>query len=152
LDLEDVFRTYQSEIYTYFVRLDGNAQEAEELAQDTFVRACSAALRFRGDSSVRTWLFGIAHRTWLESLRRRRTAAVFPDFEERTSERDDPAERVHLIRTLASLGESDREAITLVDVVGLAPSEAAAVAGAGPETFRVRLHRARQRFRERYEA
>jgi RNA polymerase sigma-70 factor, ECF subfamily len=152
LDLEDVFRTYQSEIYTYFLRLAGDRQEAEELAQETFFRACSGALRFRGDSSVRTWLFGIAHRTWLEHLRRSRTGAVPADLEEQAADGGDPAERVHLIRTLAGLGEIDREAIVLVDVVGLAPIEAAVVAGASPDTFRVRLHRARGRFKERYQA
>jgi RNA polymerase sigma-70 factor (ECF subfamily) len=151
LDLEDVFRTYQGEIFTYFLRLAGDREEAEELAQDTFVRACSAALRFRGDSSVRTWLFGIAHRTWIESLRREKTVALPAALDQRDAGGSDPAERMHLLRTLASLRDSDREAIVLVDVIGFAPVEAAVVADVGPETFRVRLHRARERFKERYQ-
>lgn len=49
MDLEDLFRAYQRDVYIYFLRVSGNASEAEELAQDTFVRACGAAVRFRGD-------------------------------------------------------------------------------------------------------
>jgi RNA polymerase sigma-70 factor (ECF subfamily) len=152
VDLEDVFRRHQREIYAYFLRTVGRPLEAEELTQETFVRACGAALRFRGDSSVRTWLFGIAHRVLLEASR----AGLF----ERTAELDDhrasapegvdSAERIDLARALASLSPGDREVLVLVDVLGWTPAEAAPTIGVTADTCRVRLHRARTRLREAY--
>jgi RNA polymerase sigma-70 factor, ECF subfamily len=47
----------------------GNSHDAEELTQVTFFRACGAAVRFRGQSKVSTWLFGIARRVLLEAVR-----------------------------------------------------------------------------------
>jgi RNA polymerase sigma-70 factor (ECF subfamily) len=149
LELEDVFRAHQQAVFAYFLRVIGDRQDAEELTQETFVRACSAAIRFRGDSSIKTWLFGIARRVLLEALR----AGLF----DRTEQLPDVAAagdradvRIDLERALASLGVSDREVLVIVDVLGFEPREAAAVVGVSAETFRVRLHRARRRFREAY--
>ena len=151
MDLEDVFRRHQREVYAYFLRTVGRPSEAEELAQETFVRACGAALRFRGDSSVRTWIFGIARRVLLEASR----AGLFervPTPEDRSGY--PPAvsaeERLDLERALASLPPSDREVLVMVDVLGFEPTAAAAVAGVTADTYRVRLHRARRRLREVY--
>ncbi len=149
MELEDVFRAHQQAVFAYFLRVIGDRQDAEELTQETFVRACSAAIRFRGDSSIKTWLFGIARRVLLEALR----AGLF----DRTEQLPDVAAagdradvRIDLERALASLGVSDREVLVIVHVLGFEPREAAAVVGVSAETFRVRLHRARRRFREAY--
>jgi RNA polymerase sigma-70 factor (ECF subfamily) len=150
VELDAVFRAHQRAVFAYFLRVVGNRQDAEELTQETFVRACGAALRFRGDSKVTTWLFGIARRVFLEAVR----AGLF----ERPPELPDeiPAapsraeERIDLQRALASLGVADREVLVMVDVLGFEPSEVAAIVGVSPETFRVRLHRARGRLREAY--
>jgi RNA polymerase sigma-70 factor (ECF subfamily) len=151
IDLEDIFRAHEREVFAYFLRLLGNRQDAEELAQETFVRACSASLRFRGDSSVRTWLFGIARRVFLETIRARGVERP-SEIEDRPSEAigTDPDERLDLERALASLGDADREALVMVDVLDFEPIEVAGLLGISPETFRVRLHRARARLREAY--
>ena len=149
MELEDVFRAHQQAVFAYFLRVIGNRQDAEELTQETFVRACSAAIRFRGDSSVKTWLFGIARRVLLEASR----AGLFDRTEQLpdvTAAGDRADVRIDLERALASLGVSDREALVIVDVLGFEPREAAAIVGVSAETFRVRLHRARRRFREAY--
>lgn len=150
MELEDVFRAHQQAVFAYFLRLVGNRQDAEELTQETFVRACGAALRFRGNSSVRTWLFGIARRVLLEASR----AGLFerrPELPERAAPAaPDPDERMDLERALASLGVSDREVLVMVDMLGFEPIEGAAMVGVTPDTFRVRLHRARGRLREAY--
>lgn len=150
VELEDVFRHHQREILAYFQRVVGNRQDAEELAQETFLRACSAAIRYRGDAPVRSWLFGIARRVLLEAAR----AGLF----DRPSEVPDRAEpeidhdtRLDLERALARLDVVDREVLVLVDVLQFQPIEAAAVIGIEPAAFRMRLHRARARLREVYE-
>jgi RNA polymerase sigma-70 factor (ECF subfamily) len=151
LDLTDVFRKHQREIYTYFLRLTGDAVDAEELSQETFVRACSAALRFRGTSSVRTWLFAIARRVWLERLRKGSPTQSLTAMEHPVEAAVDVPERLHLLNTLASLEPNDREIVILVEVLGFTPAEAAQVSELSPEAARVRLHRARRRFRERFD-
>lgn len=149
MELEDVFRAYQRPVFAYFLRVVGTRADAEELTQETFLRACSAALRFRGDSSIKTWLFGIARRVLFEASRAglfSRPSAV-PD---QPASDPDPDERIDLERAFAKLGLSDREALMLVDVLGFEPSEAAVMIGLKPEAMRVRLHRARGRLQEAY--
>ena len=152
IDLEDIFRAHEREVFAYFLRLMGNRQDAEELAQETFVRACGASLRFRGDSSVRTWLFGIARRVFLETIRAHGVERP-AELEDRPAEpaATGPDELIDLQRALASLGDADREALVMVDVLGFEPIEVAGMVGVSPETFRVRLHRARTRMREAYD-
>jgi RNA polymerase sigma-70 factor (ECF subfamily) len=150
VELEDVFRAHQRAVFAYFLRVVGNRQDAEELTQETFVRACGAAVRFRGDAKVSTWLFGIARRVLLEAVR----AGLFEqrsEVDEQTPARaDDPDERMDLERALASLGAGDREVLVMVDMLGFEPIEVAGILGVSPETFRVRLHRARARLRDAY--
>ena len=50
MELEDAHRAHQQAVFAYFLRLVGNRHDAEELTQETFVRACGAAVRFRGDA------------------------------------------------------------------------------------------------------
>lgn len=127
----------------------GDRQDAEELTQETFLRACSAAKRYRGDASVRAWLFGIARRVLWEAAR----AGI---FDRPQALADDPVdvidheERLDVERAFASLDVIDREVLMLVDVVGFPPSQAARVVGITPDALRMRLHRARQHLRQRY--
>lgn len=150
MELEDVFRAHQEAVFAYFLRVVGNRHDAEELTQETFVRACGAVLRFRGDSSVKTWLLGIAHRVLLEAGR----AGLFerrPELVDSPAPDDDPDARIDLERALASLAVSDREALVMVDVLGFEPIEASRLFDITPEAMRVRLHRARGRLRTAYE-
>jgi RNA polymerase sigma-70 factor (ECF subfamily) len=151
MELEDVFRTYQRAIYAYFLRMLGDPREAEELTQETFFRACLGALRFRGDSPVRTWLFGIARRVLLEHLRARHRVEPATDPPDLPASVHDPGDRIDLERAFAALGFEDREALMLVDVLGFEPNEAATTLDIAPGTLRVRLHRARRRLRKAYE-
>lgn len=148
MDLESIFRVHQQEIYVYFYRTIGDVSRAEDLAQETFVRAFEGLVRFRGDASFRTWLFGIARNVLAESRRTRRGAALDPMHEEQWD--PDPGQKVIVEEALASLPLASREAIVLCDVLGFEPSEAAAIAGTTANAFRVRLHRARARFKEVY--
>jgi RNA polymerase sigma-70 factor (ECF subfamily) len=147
MELEHVFRDHQKAVYVYFLRLVGDTHQAEELTQETFYRACLAALRFRGDSSVTTWLFGIAHRVFLEFLRARRTEAggELPDLAALDTE---PDTRIDLERAFAALSHGDREVLMLVDLLGFAGRDAAEALGIEQPALRVRVHRARARLRE----
>ena len=151
MELEDVFRSQQRGIYAYFLRTLGDRHAAEELTQETFYRACFAALRFRGESSVRTWLFGIARRVLLEHLRRRQREQPTADPVDTPDRPRSDDERIDLERAFARLSIEDRELLMLVDVLGMEPREVADTMGLEGSAARVRLHRARRRLRDAYE-
>src|SRR5256885_1741092 len=70
--LERLYQGYHAQVFALCSRLLGRAEDAEDAAQATFVRAFRALPGFRGDSSTRTWLFRIATNEALGMLRRRR--------------------------------------------------------------------------------
>ncbi|MDP9331184.1 MAG: sigma-70 family RNA polymerase sigma factor [Actinomycetota bacterium] len=120
--LEDVFREHQRSVYSYFLRVVGDRHKAEELTQETFYRACTAALRYRGDAPVVNWLFGIARRVLMESSRKGlfdRTREI-EDYDEPTIEHDH-AERMDLEQAFSRLPITDREVLMLVDYLGFSP-------------------------------
>ena len=148
MELEDIFRAHQKEVYVYLLRVVGDAHLAEDLAQETFLRAFRAALTFRGDSSVRTWIFSIARRVLARHFERSRPEELGVD-DDRMLEVD-PGARLEISEALASLPFGPREAVVLCDVLGLTPSDAAEVAGTNANALRVRLHRGRALFRKLY--
>lgn len=152
MELEDVFREHQRAVFAYFLRVVGNRHDAEELTQETFVRACVAALRYRGDGPILHWLFGIARHVLLEASRRglfdRTRAFEGSDVPYPTPDHD---QRIDLEHAFRRLERPDRETLMLVDFLGFTPMEAASLMAIDPHTFRMRLHRARRRLRDRLE-
>ena len=147
-----MFREHQPALYAFFVRVAGNRADAEDLTQETFARACRAALRYRGDASVRTWLFAIPRRVLMEASRRglfdRRAEIADSDRVVRPIDHD---ARLDLEREFATLSLTDRETLMLVDYLGFSPAEAAVLTDIEPAVLRMRLHRARRRLRQRLE-
>jgi RNA polymerase sigma-70 factor (ECF subfamily) len=152
MELENVFRNHQRAVYAYFLRVVGDRHAAEELAQETFVRACAAALRFRGDAPVANWLFGIARHVLLEASRKGlfRRELGFEGLDPPDEEVDHDL-RIDLERAFSALGRHDRETLVLVDLLGFSPTAAAELMTVEPGTFRMRLNRARRRLREQVE-
>jgi RNA polymerase sigma-70 factor (ECF subfamily) len=152
VQLEDVFREHERAVFAYFLRVVGDRHDAEELTQETFFRACGAALRFRGDASIKTWLFAIARRVLMEASRKGlfEKARTLETVEVAAPSLDHDL-RLDLEDAFQRLDRSDREVLMLVDFLGFTPSEAAELMGIEPNTFRMRLHRARARMRTHLE-
>lgn len=68
--IEDLYNNYKQDIFSYLIWLTHNKSISEELMQETFVKAILSIHRFRGDSSVKTWLLSIARHLWLQNLRK----------------------------------------------------------------------------------
>lgn len=152
MELEDVFREHERAVFAYFVRMVGNRHMAEELTQETFFRACGAAIRYRGDAPVKVWLFGIARRVLMEASRKGlfdRSASL--EGVDVAVPEPDVALRVDIHRAFDALARSDRETLMLVDFLGFTPSEASGLTDTDAHAFRMRLHRARKRLRTRLE-
>ena len=72
LDFEAIFSQYQHSIYNYVYRLMGNAEDANDLTQDTFLKAYLALPKMSSDLNVAPWLYRIATNTCFDELRRRK--------------------------------------------------------------------------------
>jgi RNA polymerase sigma-70 factor (ECF subfamily) len=162
LSLEGIYRRYRGPVQLYLYRLCGSADLAEELAQETFIKACAGLLSFRGDCSVATWLFRIARNAYLDSLRRPNPARI--DTDELLAIPDggsygNPAqryvaseERDLIALALAQLPEKQRTILLLRDAEELAYAEIADVLGLSMAAVKVNLFRARKAFRAAYTA
>ncbi|MBI4730190.1 MAG: sigma-70 family RNA polymerase sigma factor, partial [Acidobacteria bacterium] len=122
---------------------------AEDAVQETFVKAYRALGGFRGESSVRTWLLAIAHRTCLDQIRRARPEVASLDEARGVRARSvDAATRVALQVAVEALPEEERKAFVLVDSLGFSREEAAAILEVPASTLKSRLARAHERLVE----
>lgn len=118
---------------------------AEEAVSDACFRAYKALGQYRGDAPVRAWLLAICRRACLDRLRLRRPHVVSLDVARARAGREDQADlRIALGQAVTRLSPEEREAFTLVDVLGHSGEEAAAVVGVPASTLRSRLARARE--------
>jgi RNA polymerase sigma-70 factor (ECF subfamily) len=158
---EELVMTYQHRVFGVALRMLGNRAEAEDVAQEAFVRAHRALGEFRGDAKLSTWLYAITSRLCLNRLAsgERRMARQGEDALLRLSDagpRPDAAlERRELEtalgRAIAELPEDRRIVVVLRDLEGLSYEEIAQVLELELGTVRSRLHRARAELKEKLE-
>jgi RNA polymerase sigma-70 factor, ECF subfamily len=136
--------------------LSGNPHDAEDLVQETFMGAFRT--RFRGESSLRTWLVKILmRRAGMLRRSRHRQGTTFSLDAATTSE--PPADsvpgagadaRMDLTHMLAALSPEHRQVILLREIEGLSYEEIAEAIGVPRGTVESRLHRAREELRKRF--
>lgn len=133
-------RDTQADVWRLCRHLSG-PDDADDVTQDTYLRAIPALARFRGDASARTWLLGIARRAAADAVRsNRKRRRLTP---RRRGDVPDPARRLAVEDLLAGLDADRHEAFVLTQVLGLSYAEAADVAGVAVGTIRSRVARAR---------
>jgi len=144
-------RALHRDVRRYVTFLGADPQSADDLTQDTFLRALGSLHRFEGRSSARTWLLSIARRAVIDSIRYSSSRPRLSDTDdwqsaaERTQFRDLPGfdDGIALAELLDALPDDRREAFVLTQLVGLPYAEAASVSDCPVGTVRSRLHRAR---------
>jgi RNA polymerase sigma-70 factor (ECF subfamily) len=142
--------------YARFARhLVGNREDAEEVLQDTFLRAYHALAKYEEKERFGAWLLRIlVNRARTVSARRKRRERLFPEADAGWAEVAEahPAERAALReevhRALALLAVDQREAFLLRYVEGLTYEEMVGVTGAGLSALKMRVKRACDRLRE----
>ena len=163
-EFEAIYRANVPGITAFFARRCGEPQTVADLTSETFVQAIGSLATFdprRG--SARGWLFGIARHVYarhcaqtangthvLAALSGRRELE-HDEIEELAARIDDQRAGRDLLARAARLPDSERAALELVDIDGLAPREAARALDASPAALRVRLFRARTRLRKQEE-
>jgi RNA polymerase sigma-70 factor (ECF subfamily) len=142
-----------SKIMNYAYRLLHDRTEAEDVAQETFLRLWKDAARFEPKARVTTWLHRIAHNLCIDRLRGRREQPSETLDEERTSQEpggllDQKRVALDVERALAALPERQRAAITLVHYQGLSNIEAAAILEINVDALESLLARGRRTLKE----
>ena len=136
----------------YAFALTGGQQEAEDLVQETLVRAIAAAPSFRAGGNLRAWLFSIMHNAFVSGVRRRSPPIVALD-EDAWAVAEPPAQLIQLelrdvIGALARLPEAQRAALSLIALEDFSYQEAAKVLGIPLGTLMSRLARGRETLRQ----
>src|SRR5438094_8174684 len=158
---EDQVIAYQHRVFGVALRMLGNRAEAEELAQEVFLRVHRAIGEFRGDAKLSTWLYAIASRLCLNRLTsgERRVVRLGEETLAWLASREvGPAEELErteletaLHRAIAELSEERRIVVVLRGLEGLSYEEIAAALELELGTVRSRLHRARMDLRDKLE-
>src|SRR5882757_3022736 len=148
-------------LFGYALILTRNRSEAEDLVQETYVRAIGAIGRLRPDSNMKSWMFTILRNVWLNQLRQRRTTPDLIDIDTDESTADivvetskDPYESYaskveveQVRRAIQQLPVDFREIILLREYEELSYQEIASVLGCPAGTVMSRLGRARSKLR-----
>jgi len=153
----ELVRRHQALVRGFLRRMLGPAAGstlADDLAQETFIKAHRALRGFRGGATLASWLCAIAANELRAEWRRRKRRADFLDEEafERVALADDPALACDLEHGLTRLSEAQRAALVLCCEHGLTHEEAAAAMGCPVGTVKSHLVRGKARLREWLEA
>lgn len=148
---------YQTPIIRYLLRLTGSHEVAEDLAQDTFLRAYQSILKTDSELSLKAWLYKIATNNVRQYHRRRRLLSFIPLIEGGASDAaamKAPSggmdEKIAIQEALLKVPRERRECLVLHYVEGLRYRDIADIVGASEEAVRKRVARGSKRFREAY--
>ncbi len=162
---EALYRAHGGRVFALCLRMAGSPAQAEELAQDVWVRAWEKLESFRGESAFTTWLHRLAVNEILgrrrsEGRRANRFESVADVAEvsdgagghpSRRALEAPPGVRLDLERAMATLPEGARTVFVLYDVEGYRHREIAERLGVAEGTVKAQLHRARRMLREAME-
>ena len=156
-------------VYRFALRLSGSADDAEDLVQETFLRAYKAWAQFERGTRAKSWLFTICRNVF---LRRRERAQRHDEIVSETADRSGPGQSPlnpvwvstlgvdpegdffssivdgRIVQAIEELPEEYRTAVVLSDVEGLAYAEIAELVGVPVGTVKSRLFRGRRRLQE----
>ena len=154
---------YQNYVFTLVFRMVKSREDAEEVAQDVFVKAYKYLADFRGDSKFTTWLYTIVNNTCISFLRKKKMVIHSLDNEEvfLTADKMDSGMRADFVeqksrlslvnQSISLLSPDDAEIITLFYKSEQSLEEISLILGIESNTAKVRLHRARTRLKEKME-
>ena len=159
----ELVKRYQGFVFTITMRYTNSREDAEEIAQDIFVKAYRSLADFRGQSKFSTWLYTIVSTTCITFLRKKKLETHSLDKENVFEAADsvDSGMRANQVETKSKLAmvnaaikllsPDDAQIITLFYKAEQSLEEIATILALEPNTVKVRLHRARQRLKEKME-
>lgn len=159
---DQLVRRYQDPVYGMAARFTGGGADAEDVAQEVFLKVFRSLAGFKGEAKFSTWLYRVTFNLCADWLRRnrkpgRKAVAIEEAGEVRDGRVDlersllESEERERVNRALASLDERYRSVIVLLYYQKLPYEEIAAILGVPVKTVETRLYRARKMLRDRLE-
>lgn len=159
----DLVNRYQGYVFTLVLRMIKTREDAEEVAQDVFIKAYRSLADFRGESKFSTWLYTIANTTSITFLRKKKLEVHSLDNEKvfEVADSKDSGFRANIVEqksrvnmvneAISMLSRDDAEIITLFYKAEQNLEEIGRILGLEPNTVKVRLHRARTRLKDKME-
>ena len=159
----DLVTRYQNFVFTLALRYTPVREDAEEIAQDVFVKAYKALKDFRGESKFSTWLYSIVNSTSITFLRKKKldissldNEHVFEQAESKDSgmsaNQVEVKSKVEMVtKAIQMLSPDDAKLITLFYKAEQSLEEIARILNMETNTVKVKLHRARTRLKEKME-
>jgi RNA polymerase sigma-70 factor (ECF subfamily) len=143
-------------VFTIAMNITRNREDAEEVAQDSFLKAFQKLAGFRKESGFQTWLYRIAYNEAISKIRKNKIKTLdieeeimegTPDeeVEEEIAGLDEQEQKLVISKILDRLPEIDRVIVTLFYLDNDPVTEISAVTGLGESNVKVRLHRVRKK-------
>ncbi len=154
---------YQNYVFTIVLRYLSSREDAEEVAQDVFIKAYKSLADFRGESKFSTWLYTITTTSCLTFLRKKKLDVHSLDNEKvmahaeqvdsgmRANQIEQKSKMMMVNKAITLLSPEDAQVITLFYKGEQSLEEIAQIMGQETNAVKVRLHRARQRLRDKME-
>jgi RNA polymerase sigma factor (sigma-70 family) len=152
--LATLYERHAGPVLGYLARRVRDRELAEELLHDVMLASWESAAAYRGEASVRTWLFAIAHNRALNALRGRPGPGTIVELSDASATADaseraeGAAEGIDLATAMERLPQQQQVALELVFVHGFTAAEVASVMSVAPGTVRSWLSRARAALRD----
>jgi RNA polymerase sigma-70 factor, ECF subfamily len=143
---------YSAVLFRVAYSMVGNAADAEDVVQETFTAAFTGISKFRGESSLKTWLMQILVRQSARIRRGRRMTIGIENVDQTVADPAGASEsRMDVIEMLQKLSPEHREVIVLRELQGMGYEEMAQALKIPRGTVESRLHRARQELKAKFQ-
>ena len=159
---EDLVAAYEKNVFNLALRMTGNAQDAEDMAQEAFIKAYNSLSSFRGESKFSVWLYRIVSNVCLDFLRKKNKQGTvslsvedddgedsqldLPDLSQSPEELlEKKLTREAVQRGLKALPEDARQILLLREIQGLSYEEIGETLGLESGTVKSRIFRARKK-------
>lgn len=158
--MQEIYEKYSKIVYNYLVSLTNNVELSQELMQETFYSAVKSINKFKGDCSVKTWLFKIAQNKWKNYLKHSKNKQIYsldedteeiekdllePSFENDLYEKE---KIMTLYKSIHKLDEKTKEVIYLKLKSDFTFKEIGEILNKSEEWARVTFYRGKQKLKE----
>lgn len=147
MDLEEMYQSYSRKVYGYLLSLGAAPDAADDLMQETFLKAARKIDSFKGESSLSTWLCAIAKRLWLDDLKKNKRQAM-PSAEEMVIGYLDDRRDLSIFLYLHDIDDPYREVIMLRIFAGLSFREIGEIFSKTENWARVTFFRGKEKLRK----
>jgi len=152
-------KRHQARVRGYLRQLSGDPAAADDMAQDTFIRAWDRLETYAGSGRFVSWLMSIAHKQFLQAVRKGQSVKrLHQEIEHQSLSMEGPRQPVNAdgadltdaSMLLSVLSEDERTAMLLAYGYGLSHAEIAEVTGLALGTVKSHIHRGKERLRRRF--